>query len=251
MVVAAGIVFICISGGGKPPTYLLQGASLLSSCTRTLAVFQYSKPETLERKARPSNPVARPTDRPTSPHPSARPLSGQCTPNRHIWTKSNRILSKRFPRPPLQSPSTGGRKPYARRFSTKAGLSPPPPRLLSMEKWKPFLWISSLSLSISLFPLLFLGRGGSVIRTGRGQECCCAIFRWMYRIFNGRIGSIFYLRKNLSVSLSLSLARIISDDFDSPLQKRTSPNAWNQFNIYIYISNRKKKENSSSFSTSV
>lgn len=100
MVVAAGIVFICISGGGKPPTYLLQGASLLSSCTRTLAVFQYSKPETLERKARPSNPVARPTDRPTSPHPSARPLSGQCTPNRHIWTKSNRILSKRFPRPP-------------------------------------------------------------------------------------------------------------------------------------------------------
>lgn len=99
MVVAAGIVFICISGGGKPPTYLLQGASLLSSCTRTLAVFQYSKPETLERKARPSNPVARPTDRPTSPHPSARPPTLQCTPNRHIWTKSNRILSKRFPRP--------------------------------------------------------------------------------------------------------------------------------------------------------
>lgn len=193
----------------------------------------------------------RPTDQPPPTRPPARPLSGQCTPNRHIWTKSNRILSKRFPRPPLQSPSTGGRKPYARRFSTKAGLSPPPPRLLSMEKWKPFLWISSLSLSISLFPLLFLGRGGSVIRTGRGQECCCAIFRWMYRIFNGRIGSIFYLRKNLSVSLSLSLARIISDDFDSPLQKRTSPNAWNQFNIYIYISNRKKKENSSSFSTSV
>lgn len=189
-------------------------------------------------------------DRPTDqPPPTRPPAHSPASVHRTVIFGQNRTVS--YLNVSLaQSPSTGGRKPYARRFSTKAGLPPPPPpRLLSMEKWKPFLWISSLSLSISLS--LFLGRGGSVIRTGRGQECCCAIFRWMYRIFNGRIGSIFYLRKNLSVSLSLSLARIISDDFDSPLQKRTSPNAWNQFNIYIYISNRKKKENSSSFSTSV
>lgn len=141
--------------------------SLLSSCTRTLAVFQYSKPETLERKARPSNPVARPTDQPTNlpPLPPLPPtLSGQCTPNRHIWTKSNRILSKRFsrraPPPPPLFPSTGGRKPYARRFSTKAGLLL---LLLDSSRWRNGsrfrASLDFLSLSISLIPFFWEGRG--------------------------------------------------------------------------------------------
>lgn len=138
--------------------------SLLSSCTRTLAVFQYSKPETLERKARPSNPVARPTDQPTNLPPLPPTLSGQCTPNRHIWTKSNRILSKRFsrraPPPPSLFPSTGGRKPYARRFSTKAGLLL---LLLDSSRWRNGsrfrASLDFLSLSISLIPFFWEGRG--------------------------------------------------------------------------------------------
>lgn len=137
--------------------------SLLSSCTRTLAVFQYSKPETLERKARPSNPVARPTDQPTNLPPLPPTLSGQCTPNRHIWTKSNRILSKRFsrraPRPPSLFPSTGGRKPYARRFSTKAGLLL---LLLDSSRWRNGsrfrASLDFLSLSLYLSYSLFFGK---------------------------------------------------------------------------------------------
>lgn len=137
--------------------------SLLSSCTRTLAVFQYSKPETLERKARPSNPVARPTDQPTNLPPLPPTLSGQCTPNRHIWTKSNRILSKRFsrraPPPPSLFPSTGGRKPYARRFSTKAGLLL---LLLDSSRWRNGsrfrASLDFLSLSLYLSYSLFFGK---------------------------------------------------------------------------------------------
>lgn len=136
--------------------------SLLSSCTRTLAVFQYSKPETLERKARPSNPVARPTDQPTNLPPLPPTLSGQCTPNRHIWTKSNRILSKRFSRraPPSPFPLSFHRRSEAicTPFFNEGRPSPPTPRLLSMEKWKPFLRFPGFPLSLYLSYSLFFGK---------------------------------------------------------------------------------------------
>lgn len=136
--------------------------SLLSSCTRTLAVFQYSKPETLERKARPSNPVARPTDQPTNLPPLPPTLSGQCTPNRHIWTKSNRILSKRFSRraPPLPLPSflppavgSHMHAVFQRRQAFSSYSSTPLDG--EMEAVSALPWISSLSLSL-LFP--FFGK---------------------------------------------------------------------------------------------
>lgn len=222
------------------PTTGSESPLLLYSNSRRFPIFQ-------ARNSRTKSPAFEsrgPTDRPTNlPPPVRPPAHSPASVHRTVIFGQNRTVS--YLNVSLaQSPSTGGRKPYARRFSTKAGLPPPPPpRLLSMEKWKPFLWISSLSLSISLS--LFLGRGGSVIRTGRGQECCCAIFRWMYRIFNGRIGSIFYLRKNLSVSLSLSLARIISDDFDSipspsPKKERHATLGINSKDIYIYFEQKKE-----------
>lgn len=138
--------------------------SLLSSCTRTLAVFQYSKPETLERKARPSNPVARPTDQPTNLPPLPPTLSGQCTPNRHIWTKSNRILSKRFsrraplPLPSFLPPAVGSHMHavFQRRQAFSSYSSTPLDG--EMEAVSALPWISSLSLSL-LFPFFWEGRG--------------------------------------------------------------------------------------------
>lgn len=69
---------------------------LLSSCTRTLAVFQYSEPETLDRKARPSNPVARPTDRPPPP-----PLPSLASVHRTVIFGQNRTVSYLNVPPPL------------------------------------------------------------------------------------------------------------------------------------------------------
>lgn len=146
---------------GREASYLLQGVS--SPLVLELSPFS-NIPSLKLSNEKPGLRIPwpdRPTNRPTSP-PLPPTLSGQCTPNRHIWTKSNRILSKRFsrraPPPPSLFPSTGGRKPYARRFSTKAGLLL---LLLDSSRWRNGsrfrASLDFLSLSISLIPF-FLGR---------------------------------------------------------------------------------------------
>lgn len=141
--------------------------SLLSSCTRTLAVFQYSKPETLERKARPSNPVARPTDQPTNrpTSPPSRPLS-LASVHRTVIFGQNRTVSylnvslgaPPLPLPSFLPPAVGSHMHavFQRRQAFSSYSSTPLDR--EMEAVSALPWISSLSLSL-LFPFFWEGRG--------------------------------------------------------------------------------------------
>lgn len=151
-------MFICISGG-KPPTYYRESPLLLYSNSRRFPIFQARNSRTKSPAFESRGPTDRPTDQPPPLPPT---LSGQCTPNRHIWTKSNRILSKRFSRraPPSPSPLSFHRRSEAicTPFFNEGRPSPPTPRLLSMEKWKPFPRFPGFPLSLYLSYSLFFGK---------------------------------------------------------------------------------------------
>lgn len=148
---------------GREASYLLQGVS--SPLVLELSPFSnIPSPKLSNEKPGLRIPWPdRPTNRPTSP--PSRPLS-LASVHRTVIFGQNRTVSylnvslgAPLP-PPSLFPSTGGRKPYARRFSTKAGLLL---LLLDSSRWRngsrfrASLDFLSLSLSISLIPF-FLGR---------------------------------------------------------------------------------------------